>query len=37
LRKGFRGRFVDYLMPVMERLGLIELEHSQRDNRARAI
>ena len=37
LRKGYRGRFVNYVMPVMERLGLIELEHNQRDNRARAI
>ncbi|MFZ1725469.1 MAG: DUF6855 family protein [Albidovulum sp.] len=37
LRKGYRGRFANYVMPVMERLGLIELEHNPRDNRARAI
>ncbi len=37
LRKGYRGRFANYVMPVMEALGLIELEHGARNNRARAI
>jgi hypothetical protein len=37
LRKGYRGRFANYVTPVMERLGLIELEHKPKGNRARAI
>jgi len=37
LRKGYRGRFANYVTPVMELLGLIELEHGARNNRARAI
>ncbi len=36
LRKGYRGRFANYVTPVMELLGLIELEHAPRNNRARA-
>lgn len=35
LRKGYRGRFANYVTPVMELLGLIELEHGARSNRAR--
>lgn len=37
LRKGYRGRFGMYLPPLLEELGLIELEHQPRNNRARAI
>jgi hypothetical protein len=37
LRKGYRGRFANYVTPVMEILGLIELEHNPRNNRARAL
>ena len=37
LRKGYRGRFANYVTPVMERLGLLELEHAHRNNRARAL
>lgn len=37
LRKGYRGRFANYVTPVMERLGLIALEHKPKGNRARAI
>jgi hypothetical protein len=37
LRKGYRGRFANYVMPVMEALGLVELEHGARNNRVRAI
>lgn len=37
LRKGYRGRFANYVMPVMELLGLVELEHGPRNNRARAL
>jgi len=36
-RKGYRGRFGMYLPPLLEHLGLIELEHNPRNNRARAI
>lgn len=36
LRKGFRGRFGMYLPPLMEALGLAELEHGPRNNRMRA-
>jgi len=34
--KGLRGRFANYVPPVMEHLGLAELEHNPRDNRMRA-
>ncbi|KMW59060.1 hypothetical protein AIOL_004041 [Candidatus Rhodobacter oscarellae] len=37
LRKGYRGRFANYVSPVMEFLGLVELEHNARNNRLRAI
>lgn len=37
LRKGYRGRFANYVSPVMEMLGLVELEHNARNNRVRAI
>lgn len=36
LRKGYRGRFANYVSPVMEVLGLVELEHNTRNNRVRA-
>lgn len=36
LRKGYRGRFANYVTPVMEMLGLVELEHNARNNRVRA-
>ena len=36
LRKGYRGRFANYVMPAMEQLGLVELEHGPRNNRVRA-
>lgn len=35
LRKGYRGRFANYVTPVLELLGSIELEHGPRNNRAR--
>ncbi len=35
-RKGYRGRFGMYLPSLLERLGLVELEHDPRDNRLRA-
>jgi hypothetical protein len=36
-RKGYRGRFGMYLPPLLEALGLAELEHGARNNRMRAI
>ena len=36
LRKGYRGRFGMYLPPLLEALGLAELEHGARNNRMRA-
>ena len=37
LRRGYRGRFGMYLPPLLEALGLAELEHNARNNRMRAI
>ena len=37
LRKGYRGRFGMYLPPLLEGLGLAELEHNPRNNRMRAL
>jgi hypothetical protein len=37
LRKGFRGRFGMYVPPIMEALGLAEMEHNPRNNRMRAL
>lgn len=36
LRKGYRGRFANYVSPVLELLGLADLEHNARNNRLRA-
>jgi hypothetical protein len=36
LRKGYRGRFANHIAPVLERLGLADLEHGPRNNRVRA-
>ncbi|WP_159886081.1 DUF6855 family protein [Paenibacillus puerhi] len=36
LKKGFRGRFGMYIPPLMEALGLAEVEHKPRNNRMRA-
>ncbi|MEZ6033319.1 MAG: hypothetical protein R3C17_09515 [Planctomycetaceae bacterium] len=35
LKKNFRGRFAMYIPPLMEHLGLAEVEHNARDNRMR--
>lgn len=35
-RNGYRGRFGMYLPPLLEALGLAELEHNPRNNRMRA-
>ena len=37
LKKNFRGRFGMYMPPLMEALGLCEIEHNARNNRMRAI
>ncbi|MFO1067857.1 MAG: hypothetical protein U1E14_04955 [Geminicoccaceae bacterium] len=37
LKKGLRGRFGHYVPPVLEVLGLAEVEHNPRHNRMRAI
>ena len=37
LKKGLRGRFGMYVPPLMEHLGLAELEHNARGNRMRAV
>lgn len=36
LKKGLRGRFGVYLPPLLEALGLCELEHKPKNNRMRA-
>jgi hypothetical protein len=36
LKKGLRGRFGNYVPPVLEVLGLAEVEHQPRNNRMRA-
>jgi hypothetical protein len=37
LKKGLRGRFGVYVPPLLEALGLVELEHNAKGNRVRAI
>ena len=37
LRKGYRGRFANYVSPVLEMLGLATLEHNARNNRIKAL
>ena len=37
LKNGLRGRFGMYVPPVLEALGLAELEHNPKNNRMRAI
>jgi hypothetical protein len=36
-KKGLRGRFGMYVPPVLEALGLCELEHAPKNNRMRAV
>jgi uncharacterized protein DUF6855 len=36
LKKGLRGRFGMYMPPLLEALGLAEVEHNARNNRMRA-
>ena len=37
LKKGLRGRFAMYLPPLLEALGMAEVEHNPRNNRMRAL
>ena len=37
LKKGLRGRFAMYVPPVLEVLGLAEVEHNPKNNRVRAV
>ncbi|MBI5090231.1 MAG: hypothetical protein HZB15_15595 [Actinobacteria bacterium] len=37
LKKGLRGRFGSYVPPVLEVLGLAEVEHGARNNRIRSL
>ena len=37
LKKGLRGRFANYVPPVLEALGRAEVEHNARNNRMRAV
>lgn len=37
LKKNFRGRFGMYIPPLMEHLGLAEVEHNKRNNKMRAL
>ena len=36
LKKGLRGRFANYVPPVLELLGLAEVEHNPKNNRMKA-
>jgi hypothetical protein len=37
IKKGLRGRFGNYVPPVMEVLGLAEVEHGARNNRMKSV
>ena len=37
LRKGYCGRFGTYMPPLLEALGLAEVEHNAKNNRMRAL
>ena len=37
MKKGLRGRFGNYIPPLMEALGRAEVEHQPRNNRMRAL
>jgi hypothetical protein len=37
LKKGLRGRFGMYVPPLLEALGLAEIEHNAKNNRMRAV
>lgn len=37
LKKGLRGRFAMYMPPLLEALGLAEVEHNASNNRMRSL
>jgi hypothetical protein len=37
IKKGLRGRFANYVPPILEALGLAEVEHNPRNNRMRTL
>ncbi len=37
MKKGLRGRFANYIPPILEAMGKAEVEHNPRNNRMRAI
>ena len=37
IKKGLRGRFANYIPPILEALGLAEVEHNPRNNHMRAV
>jgi hypothetical protein len=37
IKKGYRGRFGMYMPPLLEALGLAEVEHNPKNNRMRAV
>jgi hypothetical protein len=37
LKKGLRGRFANHVPPLLEALGLAEVEHNAKNNRMRAL
>jgi hypothetical protein len=37
IKKGLRGRFANYIPPILEALRLAEVEHNPRNNRMRAL
>jgi hypothetical protein len=37
IKKGLRGRFANYIPPILEALGQAEVEHNPKNNRMRAI
>jgi hypothetical protein len=37
IKKGLRGRFANYIPPILEALELAEVEHNPRNNRMRAL
>ncbi len=37
LKRGLRGRFANYVPPVMERIRLAQVEHNPKNNRMRGV
>lgn len=37
LKKGLRGRFANYMPPILEALGMAEVEHNPKNNRMRVV